>query len=150
MRTRRSIQIVAIAIITLLVVGFVLMRSSIRDPRNRIEHEHGLRLPASASAFECRGDAAKGFLDRGASSAFIITSSDLAGFISQLKIQKNLVNSSLAIPSISFTPCGELADRRRHTVVVLLSGIGWTLRFGLWMIRESAFVFTQIGTEMQV
>jgi hypothetical protein len=91
MRTRRAIKITAISATALLVVGFALTRSSFRDPRSRIEHEHGLRLPASASAFECRGDAARGFLDRGASSAFIIASNDLVSFVSQLRVQQDLM-----------------------------------------------------------
>ena len=72
------------------VLAFLLVRPSFRDPRSRIEHDHGLHLPASASLFEIRGDAAKGFLDRGAASSFTIASNDLAAFTSQLKIHPGL------------------------------------------------------------
>jgi hypothetical protein len=90
MRTRRIIKVAVIVVAALLVVAFAFTRSSFRDPRTRIEHEHGLHLPASASSFECRGDAARGFLDRGAASSFTIASNDVAVFISQLKIHPGL------------------------------------------------------------
>jgi hypothetical protein len=89
MNNRRVIKLAAVAVIALLAVAFAVTRSA-RDPRSRIEHEHGLRLPASASAFECRGDAARGFLDRGAASAFTIASNDLAGFLAQLTVRTGL------------------------------------------------------------
>jgi hypothetical protein len=89
MRNRRMIKAAAIAGAVLLV-AFGVAHSSFRDPRNRIEHEHGIRLPASASSFECRGDASRGFLDRGASSSFIIASNDLGGFVSELKVHPGL------------------------------------------------------------
>ena len=57
------------------------------DPQTRLEHEHGLHLPASATSIECRGDAWIGFLDRGASSSFVIAANELETFVSQLKIE---------------------------------------------------------------
>ena len=87
---RRIIKVAAIAALVLLVVTFAFTHSSFGDPRARIEHEHGLHLPASAASFECRGDAWKGFLDRGAASAFVIASNDLVTFISQLKARHGL------------------------------------------------------------
>jgi hypothetical protein len=74
----------------LVAAALAMSCSTTHDPRTRIEHKHGLRLPASASSFECHGDAERGFLDRGAASSFTIASNDLAGFISQLKIQPGL------------------------------------------------------------
>src|SRR5262245_60846028 len=55
----------------------------------RIEREHGLMLPASATQFVCRGDAWKHiFIDSGAASAFEMASDDLPKFLAQLKIKK--------------------------------------------------------------
>ena len=56
------------------------------DSANRIRREHGLQLPASASEFECKGDAWISFLDRGAASAFEISTNDLAAFVAQLRL----------------------------------------------------------------
>jgi hypothetical protein len=82
----RRVIIFAGAVVALLAVAFVFTRSGFHEPRSRIEHEHGLRLPASASAFECRGDASRGFLDRGAASAFTVATNELAGFLAQLTV----------------------------------------------------------------
>jgi len=89
MNNRRVIMVAAVAV-ALLAVAFVFTHSAFRDPRSRIEHEHGLRLPTSASEFECRGDAARGFLDRGAASAFTVATNDLAGFLAQLTVRTSL------------------------------------------------------------
>jgi hypothetical protein len=90
MANRRVIKVAAAVVVALLAVAFALTRSIFRDERSRIEHEHGLRLPASASSFECRGDAARGFLDRVAASAFTVASNDLAGFLAQLTVRIDL------------------------------------------------------------
>ena len=90
MRTRRIMKAAAIAVVAWMIVAFAFTRSSFRDLRSRIEHEHGLQLPASASSFECRGDASRGFLDRGAASSFTIISNDLSTFTSQLKVRAGL------------------------------------------------------------
>jgi len=90
MQTRRIVKTAAIATATLIVAAFIITRSSFSNLHGRIEHEHGLRLPVSAASFECRGDAARGFLDRGAASAFVMASNDLAGFVSQLRVQPGL------------------------------------------------------------
>jgi hypothetical protein len=86
MNIRRVIKVGAV-IVALLAVTFVFNHSALRAPRSRVEHEHGLRLPASASAFECRGDASRGFLDRGAASAFTVATNELAGFLAQLTVR---------------------------------------------------------------
>ena len=86
MNNPRVIKFAAV-VVALLAVAFVFTRLGFRDPRTRIEHEHGLRLPASASAFECRGDASRGFLDRGAASAFTVATNELAGFLAQLTVR---------------------------------------------------------------
>jgi hypothetical protein len=55
----------------------------------RIQREHGLTIPASSTHPECKGDAWKvAFMDCGASSTFQMNRSDVAAFISQLKIRK--------------------------------------------------------------
>ena len=56
------------------------------NPRDRAEREHGIALPASASNIQCRGDASRGFLDRGASSLFEMKPENLDRFLSQLSI----------------------------------------------------------------
>lgn len=89
MNNRRVIK-VAVVVVALLTAALVFIFSPFRDPRSRIEHEHGLRLPASASAFECRGDARRGFLDRGAASAFIVATNELTGFLAQLTVRTSL------------------------------------------------------------
>ena len=85
MNNRRVIKVGAVVVA--LLVAIVFARSAFRDSRSRIEREHGLRLPPSASAFECRGDAALGFLDRGAASAFTVATNELAGFLAQLNFR---------------------------------------------------------------
>ena len=90
MHARPIIKVATVLVLASLAVAFAVSCSTVRDPRSRIEQEHGLRLPASASSFECRGDAARGSLDRGAASSFTIASGDLATFISQLKIHPGL------------------------------------------------------------
>src|SRR4026208_1831317 len=89
MNNRRVIKF-AVVVVVLLAFAFVFTRSGFRDPRTRIEHEHGLRLPASASAFECRGDASRGFLDRGGSAALTGATNDLAGFVAQFTVRTGL------------------------------------------------------------
>jgi hypothetical protein len=89
MNNQRVIKIAAV-VVALLAITFAFNRSVFRDSRSRIEHEHGLRLPASASAFECRGDAGRGFLDKGAASAFTVATNELAGFLAQLTVRTGL------------------------------------------------------------
>ena len=88
MTKRRIITVSVASAIVLLGLVFWFARSF--DSRKRIEREHGVRLPSSASAFEFRGDAWRGFLDRGASSAFIVRSNELGGFLTQLSVRTNL------------------------------------------------------------
>jgi hypothetical protein len=73
-------------------VGIMLIVASVGgcggNSASRIEREHGLVLPPSASQFVCRGDAWKHtFIDAGAASAFEIASNDLPKFLAQLKIK---------------------------------------------------------------
>ena len=55
----------------------------------RIRREHGLRLPASASHFECRGDAWLSIIDRGAASTFEMARTDMVSFTSQLRVRES-------------------------------------------------------------
>src|SRR5438552_1616928 len=57
------------------------------DPRGRAERDHGIKLPASAHKIQCRGDASRGFLDRGAATMFEMSTDDLSTFIAQLQIK---------------------------------------------------------------
>jgi hypothetical protein len=66
----------------------------ISDPRERAEHEHGLILPRSAHAIQCKGDAWHGFLDRGAATLFEMDQADLNAFVSQLRVQARTAPTS--------------------------------------------------------
>src|SRR4051812_23850862 len=57
------------------------------DSRNRAEREHGIVLPTSANHIQCRGDAWRGFLDRGATTMFEMTADDLSTFTARLQIR---------------------------------------------------------------
>ena len=57
------------------------------DSRFRAEHDHGIRLPKSARGIQCRGDAWRGFLDRGAVTLFEMSNEDLESFLSQVRIR---------------------------------------------------------------
>ena len=57
------------------------------DSRARSELEHGIILPFSARNIQCRGDAWRGFLDRGAATMFEMRTNDLPGFLSQLRVR---------------------------------------------------------------
>jgi len=61
--------------------------SPIGDPRTRAEHEHGITLPASARNIQCKGDASRGFLDRGAATMFEMSTNDLPAFFAQLRVR---------------------------------------------------------------
>ena len=54
--------------------------------RWRAEWEHGIVLPASATAFQCRGDVNRLVLDRGASTIFEMAASDVPVLKSRLSI----------------------------------------------------------------
>ncbi len=56
----------------------------------RVQWEHGVRLPASASRIECRGDAWRLFLDRSALSRFEIDSDEKDAFVQQLLSRRQI------------------------------------------------------------
>jgi len=78
------------ALIAIAVAALIAGAGGCRgNSARRIEREHGLVLPASATQFVCRGDAWKHiFMDSGAASAFEMASNDLPKFLSQLKIKE--------------------------------------------------------------
>jgi hypothetical protein len=57
------------------------------NSRERAEAEHGVPLPSSAKAFQCRGNAWAWTPDRGASTVFEMEATDLPLLISQLKVR---------------------------------------------------------------
>jgi hypothetical protein len=69
-----------------------LVRGFVGQNKKRIEREHGLKLPLSASNFVCRGDALLILQDRGAASAFEMNSDELPKFIAQLRIRRTESN----------------------------------------------------------
>ena len=70
-----------VGLVVCVLIGFVaLLWDSLRwaadQSPDRIEREHGIVLPASATDIQCGGDAWKRWFDRGASSIFVIDPSD--------------------------------------------------------------------------
>src|SRR5688572_30308572 len=82
----RRIVIIGVAAIVLVLAvwRFIAVDS---DPRARAEREHGIRLPLSAQTIQCRGDASRGLLDRGAATMFEMNTNDLPMFLNQLRVQ---------------------------------------------------------------
>ncbi|MGC4014598.1 MAG: hypothetical protein QM755_08810 [Luteolibacter sp.] len=74
----------ALAMIGFAAIG--IYQGTLAQSTGRIAREHGLDLPPSASNPECRGDAWRMVLDRGASSTFEMARKDLTTFVSKLKI----------------------------------------------------------------
>jgi hypothetical protein len=92
------IGLVAMTAITVFVLPFAA--GFLGHSAMRIRREHGLRLPASASHFECRGDAWLTIIDRGAASTFEMSRTDLGSFTSQLSIRSSTIGSTDAVASI--------------------------------------------------
>jgi hypothetical protein len=82
----RKVVFISVGLCVLAVFGWQLISPS-PDPRTRAEHEHGVRLPVSAQNIQCRGDASRGFLDRGAATIFEMRTNDLTAFVAQLRIR---------------------------------------------------------------
>lgn len=138
MHSRRFARLAVIATVAVPAIAFTIFWPRFRDSRSRVEHEHGLHLPASASAFECRGDAARGFLDRGAASAFVMSTNDLPLFVSQLKVHPG---HATFIPSNSqyhlHVPWRKL---RPTTTYSCNSPVGDWLHVEVWPVND-----TQVG-----
>ena|ERR1041385_3040716 len=81
-----KVVLIPLAVCILALVAWRVMSPG-GDPRKRAEHEHGIALPASARNIQCRGDASRGFLDRGAATMFEMSTNDLTAFIAQLRIK---------------------------------------------------------------
>src|SRR2546422_3284921 len=82
----RKVSLIAVGMCVLAFTAWRIM-SPIGDPRTRAEHEHRIRLPASAHNIQCTGDASRGFLDRGAATMFEMSTNDLTSFVAQLRIK---------------------------------------------------------------
>ena len=78
--------LILVAVCVLALIAWRIM-SPVSDPRTRAEREHGIRLPASARNIQCRGDASRGVLDRGAATMFEMSTNDLTAFVAQLRIK---------------------------------------------------------------
>ena len=86
----RSVKVIGVAAVAaLLSIGVLTFRDG--NSASRIEREHGLKLPRSASHFVCGGDAWPPIMDRGAASAFEMAGSDLSEFLSQLKVRQRSI-----------------------------------------------------------
>jgi len=57
------------------------------NSRARAEREHGIELPPSATHIQSRGDAWRGFFDRGALTMFEMSSNDVSRLVAQLKVK---------------------------------------------------------------
>ena len=84
------------------LVGFVVFVAAISawlavfvvgSSRFRAEREHSVRLPPSAHYIQCRGDAWRGFLDRGAATMFEMSTNDITAFLAQLHIRSRAVST---------------------------------------------------------
>jgi hypothetical protein len=73
--------------VALFLTGLFLL-GHVGSSANRIEREHGLRLPPSARRFACRGNAwMHSFSDCDAVSVFEIASNDVTSLVSQLEVR---------------------------------------------------------------
>src|ERR1700730_789573 len=91
MSRRHKSTLIMLIIVATLACGFGLLFvfGYVGSSGVRVSREHGLKVPPSAHNFVCGGDAWMHRLsDSGAASAFEMKSSDLPGFLSQLKIQE--------------------------------------------------------------
>ncbi len=89
MVNRRHIKILAPAVFVMGLLALPFFAGFVGDSAVRIRREHGLQLPLSASQFECRGDAWISIIDRGAASTFVMARSDMASFISQVRVRES-------------------------------------------------------------
>ena len=71
MRKTKGVVIAVAAFVAVLV--WLVIRN---DPRTRAEREHGITLPLSAHNIQCKGDAWRGFLDRGAATMFEMSTNE--------------------------------------------------------------------------
>jgi hypothetical protein len=84
-RGKSFLGCLVIVLIPVLVLTVIVWAKVSEQSAARIEREHGLRLPPSARAFVCRGDAWIGFLDRGAFSSFEVDAAEMPEFLAHLR-----------------------------------------------------------------
>ena len=87
MQRRLAIVTTLLAVLAM-CIGFAFLTGCLGQSARRINKEHGLSVPASASNFLCGGDAWIPVCpDCGAASAFEIASNDVPAFLAQLKVR---------------------------------------------------------------
>jgi hypothetical protein len=80
---RKLLVAIGILICFIVISIFILPGG---NSRARAEREHGILLPASAQHIQCRGDASRSFLDRGAATMFEMSTNELPAFVAQLRV----------------------------------------------------------------
>src|SRR5687768_3593808 len=83
-RRNGAIGCLVVLLVPVLLLALFVWAKVTDQSASRVEREHGLKLPPSATGFVCRGDAWIGFLDRGASSTFDVNVDELPAFLAQL------------------------------------------------------------------
>lgn len=92
MKTRSKLLLLASGLILLVGIGFALVLRG--SPSERIAHEQGVSVPASASNIQSGGDAWKRWLiDCGATGTFEIPATDLPAFIGSLTNRQTAVGT---------------------------------------------------------
>lgn len=84
----------------LIILGCMIYIIGFGDNRYRVEMEHGIDIPLSARDIQCRGDAWKLLLDRGALAMFTISADDLDMIVNQF----NIINARTSIGSLKIDP----------------------------------------------
>jgi hypothetical protein len=89
---------IAIVAIFSTALATLLLLRVFGDSASRIRREHGLNLPASASAIECHGDAwLRIITDCGAASSFEVAISDVPSLLAQLRVRSTSTGVSESI-----------------------------------------------------
>jgi hypothetical protein len=97
MTSQRKLKFVAVVLAVACVVSCLFVFGYVGNSVARVNREHGLHLPSSASHFVCRGDAWIPVLDRAAVSTFEMARADLGAFTNQLKVRKpDTISSAFA------------------------------------------------------
>jgi hypothetical protein len=99
LQMRRFRLVLASVLLSMILIGCVVVllawprvRLMGVNTRERAEFEHGIVLPASAGGFQCRGDALRGFLDRGASTVFVMDAGDVPALKSRVRMGSHLIS----------------------------------------------------------
>jgi hypothetical protein len=87
MKLKSKVKIAAVVLILICTGGLLYIFGYVGNSMTRVNREHGLRIPRSASHFVCSGDAWFPFLDRVAISTFEMARADLASFTNQFRIK---------------------------------------------------------------